>query len=762
MHALTRRSLTVGLVVVLLVGGVVPPAAASLSVADPVGDEGPATGSVGAGAAETATGDRTAAPDPPTANRTAASEVRTGGADTTPVTTRRHGDTAVARPVTAAPASPDAAASGAAAFQADGDEIRQTQTYARIVDRPGQVAVRLTYEIPDRVVGLDTRLPEGATVTDTDGFRRVNATAYEWDEETTRAVIRYRIDPNRTITKSGPEGAEGRYVSVDAGEWALLTRSRTPTRWRYVGREPVRFNRTIETAGPGAAGAELVYLGEVATFERTAHNQTVELVVPERATMTASPIAVLDSLTNASNALRIGDRDERVFVVAAPSGAVPWGVAGFQLGDSDMWIQSDRRLSSANNVWIHEYVHTRQAFATTRETRWLTEGMATYYAAALTLEQDRIDFASFRSRLSLGTRPVYKDVALADPDSWTANANYNKGGLVAGQIDRRIRAETERSRTFQDVTRGLNGREGSVTQAQFLAEVEAAGGAPVRNATVRYTETTASTPMWNQTTHQRLFGEIPARIGYSLPPVDQRDAYRAGGPYRPGAPVGGSEPIRLVTDETLVVDVVVENAGGAAGTYNATLAVNGTAVTASQGRLAAGERVVVPLSHTFTDPGRYEVSVDGESVTVVVTEPGRATVTDVSVSSLTVRQGESVTVTATVANDGDLPAAATVVFARNETAVAQHRVSLAPRTTTRVTQPVTLSRPGTVSLSAGDGQDAGPSVDVTVTAATGEPTRTATPTASAERTTSGRGDGFTAALALLAVAAAAVLARRRR
>ncbi|WP_424001292.1 peptidase [Haloarcula salina] len=762
MHALTRRWLTVGLVVVLLVGGVVPPRATALSAAEPVAVDGPAVDQVEAAvAAETAAGDRPESPDRQTANRSDRAGVRAGSADIAPITTRRHGDTAVARSVAATPASRDAAASDTAVAQTDGDEIRQTQTYARITEEPGRVAVRLTYEIPDRVVGLDTRVPDGATVTEADGFRRVNATAYEWDEETTRAVIRYRINPNRTVSKSGPEGADGRYVSVDAGEWALLTRSRTPTRWRYVGQDPVRFNRTVETAGPGAAGEELVYLGEVATFERTAHNQTIELVVPERTTMVSSPIAVLDSLTNASNALRIGDRDERVFVVAAPSTAVPWGVAGFQLGDSDMWIQSDRRLSSANNVWLHEYVHTRQSFTPTRETRWLTEGMATYYAAALTLEQDRIDFASFRSRLSLGTRSVYDDVALADPDSWTANANYNKGGLAAGQIDRRIRAETGRNRTFQNVARGLNGRQEPVTQAQLLAEVEAAGGAPARNDTVRYTETTAATPVWNQTTHQRLFGEIPARIGYSLPPVDQRDAYRAGGPYRPGAPVGGSEPIRLVTGETLVVDVVVENAGGAAGAYNASLAVNGTAVAAEQGQLAAGERVVVPLSHTFTDPGRYEVSVDGERVTVVVTDPGQATVTEVAVSSLTVRQGESVTVTATVANDGDVPAAATVVFTQNETAVAQHQVSLAPRTTTRVTQPVTLSRPGTVSLSAGNGRDAGPSVDVTVTPATAEPTRTPAPTTTVERTTNGRGDGFTVALALLAVAAAALLARRR-
>jgi hypothetical protein len=647
-----------------------------------------------------------------------------------------------------------AATSGATQAD-DGDVIRQTQTYERVPAEPGEVAVTLAYEVPDRVVDLEAHVPAAATVTGTDGFERVNESVYEWDETADPATIRYRINPNRTIDKSGPEGAEGRYISVDTGEWALLTRSRTPTRWRYIGQEAVGFNRTVETAGPGAAGEEVVYLGEVATFEETAHNQTFTLVVPERATMTASPIAVLDSMTNASNALRVGDRDEQVFVVAAPSRAVDWGVEGYQIGDADMWVQSRQTLDTANNVWLHEYVHSRQAYETTRETRWTTEGWATYYAAVLTLEQDRIGFDAFRTQLAAGEQSVYRDVALTDPSSWTNTANYRKGALVAGRTDVHIRAATGRNRTLQTVFQSLNGYREPVTQAQFLTEVETAGGATARNTTATETETTTTVTMWNQTRHQRLFGAIPARIGYSLPPVERSDAYRVDSVYRSNASVSGRSPIRLVANETLAIDAVVENAGNEAGAYNVTLAVNGTVVGAKQGQIEAGAQTDVTLRHTFVDSGRYVVGVDGDAVTVVVSEPAAARVTDIAASPRELRQGGSVAVTATVANDNDIPGATTVEFRRDDVVFARERLRLPPQTTTTVTRTVILDDPGTVSLSAGNGTTA-TTADVTVST---EPTPTAT--TAGTRTTGGEGDGFTALAAGVAVLLVALFARRR-
>ncbi|MDT3433768.1 peptidase [Haloarcula sp. 1CSR25-25] len=764
MYVLPRWVVAVGLVVLLLGGGITPPPVAATPDHGAATGAGVETAADGAGENGTSRADRASVqnrstvetqPQPATAESDGA-VVRVGTADTHRRRPRgQGGDTAGAAAI--APANMEAGAATSGATQTDdGDVIRQTQTYARVPEEPGEVAVRLTYDIPDRVVDLETQVPAAATVTGTDGFERANESVYEWDETSDSATISYRINPNRTIQKSGPEGAEGRYLSVDTGDWALLTRSLTPTRWRYTGREPVRYNRTVGTAGPGAAGEEIVYLGDVATFEETAHNQTFTLVVPERATMTASPISVLDSMANASNALRVGDRDEQVFIVAAPSGAVDWGVEGYQIGDADMWVQSRQTLDTANNVWLHEYVHSRQAYETTRETRWTVEGWATYYAAVLTLEQDRIGFDEFRAHLAAGGRPVYSDVALTDRSSWTNDADYRKGALVAGRTDVHIRSATGRNRTLQTVFQSVNGYRDPVTQSQFLTEVEAAGGASVRNTTARETETTVAVTMWNETSHRRLFGAIPARIGYSLPPVDRGDAYRADSIYRSNAPVGGSEPIRLVTNETLAIDAVVENAGGETGAYNVTLAVNGTVVAAKQGRLEAGAGTEVEVTHTFVDPGRYVVSVDGDTVTVVVSEPAAASVTGVTASPREVRQGGRVDVTATVANDNATPGTAAVVFRRNDVVFAEQRLYLPPQATTTVARTVILDDSGTVSLSAGDGRTTR-AVDVTVSTETADPT--ATETATDTRTTAGDGDGFTALVTVLAVLCAALIVR---
>ncbi|MDQ2073619.1 peptidase [Haloarcula sp. NS06] len=769
MFGVPRRVVAVGLVVLLLGGGIASlPAAATADHGTVAG----ATDGAAAGAdenctykTETTSAQRGQAVEA-VQSSTAASEsngsiLRTGRAETYRRQPRGQGGDTTGMAAPAEANIETGTATSGTTQTSDGDVIQQTQTYARVTEEPGEVAVTVAYEVPDRVVSLETHVPAEATVTETSGFERLNESVYEWEETTDTATISYHINPNQTIKKSGPEGSEGRYLSVDTGEWALLTRSRTPTRWRYTGQDPVRYNRTLQTAGPGAAGEEIVYLGEVATFEETAHNQTFTLAVPERATMTASPISVLDSMANASNALRVGDRDEQVFVVAAPSGAVDWGVEGYQIGDADMWVQSRQSLDTANNVWLHEYVHSRQAYETTRETRWTVEGWATYYAAALTLEQNRIGFDEFRAQLAAGGLPVYSDVTLTDRSSWTTNANYRKGALVAGRADVHIRSATGRNQTLQSVFQSLNGYRDPVTQSQFLTEFEAAGGETVRNTTATETETTATVTMWNGTTHRRLFGAIPARIGYSLPPVDQTDAYRADSLYRSNAPVGGSEPIRLATNETLAVDAVVENAGGEAGAYNVTLAVNETVVAAKRGQIEPGVRTEVEVSHTFADPGRYVISVDGDTVTIVVTEPAAASVTDVTASSREVRQGDRVDVTATVANDNGIPGTIAVEFRRNDVVFAEQRLYLPPQAMRTVARTVTLDEPGTVSLSAGDGRNT-TMVDVVVSTRTAASTSTPTEMRTDRQTTTGTGDGFTALVTGLAVLLAVLIARQRR
>ncbi|MBX0305394.1 hypothetical protein [Haloarcula salinisoli] len=622
------------------------------------------------------------------------------------------------------------------------DAIVRTGTYALTPDRPGEVRVTLSYRLPDRVRSLRASLVDEGTVTDTDGFNRVNDTTYKWDESTSNPSITLRFNPNETTSKTGPEAADGRYIFADTGEWALLRQFRTSTGYSYTGSQP-GVDRRTRTAGSGAVGDRMVFLGEVSTVERSQNGQTFRLVVPEAADLDEPPEAILDSLTNASQSLRIGDRDETVVAFAAPTDRLEWGVRGLATGESEFWVRDFERLDEPSNVWLHEYVHTRQAFRTTTETRWLTEATAQYYAAELTLEQERIGFDEYRRYLASGERSTYDDVVLSNPSTWTVNANYIKGALAAGRVDLALRAATNRSGTLEVVVRELNSRESPVTQAEFLEAVETAGGAEPRATAVEISETSEPLSMWDQRTQSRLFKTVPAQVGYALP--DTADGYRASGPYRNGTV--SATPVRLATGETLTVDTVVSNTGGASGEYDATLTVDGSVVTSATGEIDAESERTVPLAHTFERAGEYTVGVGEETVTVVVEEPAEPTVSEVSVDRGKFQVGQQATVTATVSNDAAVPANGTVAFTRDSETVTERTVTLAPGDMTEVSVSVALPTAGTVRLGAG----AADPVSVTVVAPTSD---------GPARTSEGSGPGFTAGLVVVA-ALLALLARRR-
>ncbi|MFC6756368.1 hypothetical protein ACFQER_06260 [Halomicroarcula sp. GCM10025894] len=240
-----------------------------------------------------------------------------------PVTDTSRSTDASGPAVESAGSSTNASLSAADGTASD-DAIVRTSRYALTPEEPGSVRVTLTYELPDDVRSLETRLVDDGSVTSTDGFDRVNSTRYEWDESTERASITLTYKPNETTSKTGPEAADGRYVFADAGEWALIRQFRASSRYSYTGSQP-GFERRSETDGPGAVGDRIVFLGEVSTAERTQNGQTFRLVVPEAADLDESPEAILDSLTNASQSLRIGDRDETVTGFAAPTDRLEWG-----------------------------------------------------------------------------------------------------------------------------------------------------------------------------------------------------------------------------------------------------------------------------------------------------------------------------------------------------------------------------------------------------------------------------------------------------
>ena len=171
-----------------------------------------------------------------------------------------------------------------------------------------------------------------------------------------------------------------------------------------------------------------------------------------------------------------------MFFIDAPTGP-DWGPLGIEYDGSDAWVRADARLDRVTNVWLHEYVHTRQQYDLTEATRWSEEGTADYYAALLTFEQGRITFSAFRDQRRRGSSGPAARSVLTNPDAWERNANYRKGALVWGVIDYHIRTAGDRS--VDNVLVQLNSHDGPVTATVLLEAVATAGNEPVIENSVR-------------------------------------------------------------------------------------------------------------------------------------------------------------------------------------------------------------------------------------------------------------------------------------
>ena len=621
--------------------------------------------------------------------------------------------------------------------------------------RPGEITVTLRYDTPSSLASLRVTLPDDATVTGTRGFA-ADDDRYAWDERTSVPTLTYRLPVNETRDAAGPFAGRGDYLFVDAGSWALVRTPQVTTEWsvwRRPGVDEVPLSTSTTVAGSGVVGDEIVYLGEYQTHERTAHGQTLRLVEPASADLAEPPAAIFDAVVDASDAMRVGDRDSSVFMIAAPTDGVQWAVNGLQTGDADFWARDRSRLDTADNVWIHEYVHTRQDYDLAAETRWVTEASATYYAALFALERDQIDFRTFSSRLGLGSHSSYAEAILSDTSTWDQVAPYTKGALVAGEIDRRTRL-AKPDDSLQTVFRKINAHDGTVRQSGLRRMVGSAGGSSVATLFDRYTATTDGPEMRDRTAHLRAFETRLPNVSYRLDAATNGTGLRVAGPYRSGA-VGEGRPIRLATGETLTADVLVSNTGTAAGEYDARALVDDVTVARETGTLAPNATTRWPVSHTFTDAGEYTLTVGESQVDIVVSPPATPTVDRLSADVSDPVTGQNVTLTATVRNDDGVPAASNLTLSRNGRAVETRRVVLAPGEHRTPAFTLTHRTAGTYRYRLG-------SQNLTLTVR--EPsTPTVAGSANATATdSSGSGGGFGVGLAVLALALVGVAAARRR
>ncbi|WP_066418019.1 PGF-CTERM sorting domain-containing protein [Halorubrum aethiopicum] len=535
-------------------------------------------------------------------------------------------------------------------------------------DETGTVAVTATAHLPDRVTGLEiTLLTANDDAVEADGFEPVDGAdgeTWEWDGETERPSLTYAMDANVSVEESGPLATGGTYRFVDTGEWALVRTPRHRIAWSQTGQTQLRFARENVVDGEGVASQAMAFLGPYEERVHEGDDQRYRLIVPEAAAMEATPEEVFGAFEGASDALRVGGVDDEVVAIAAPTGEVTWAVRGLQTGDADLWVRDEEPAGTADDVWTHEYVHTRQAYDPEASAEWFTEASATYYAALFALERGATDFDDFQRTLARGERDPAASSVLADPATWRRNADYTKGSLVAGEIDRRIRLASDGRASLATVFRDLNDDSGPVTNRAFLDAVEAAAGesgddeaaAAVREAAEGWVTTSAVPETWDRDAHAEAFGGTPARIGYAI----ADDGVRASGEYRNRTV--DRDPVRLVTGESLALAVDVSNTGGVEGSYDLSLSVDGETVERRNGTLDADEATTERFDREFAEPGEYAVRVGSETLTVAVSEPADPLVREVTVDADRVTVGGSVTVTATVANDASIPAGSDLEF----------------------------------------------------------------------------------------------------
>jgi len=627
--------------------------------------------------------------------------------------------------------------------------IELTQRLSLLPDRPGTYSVSHRYRLPDNVGVMEVTVPEGASVRSTAGFVHQEGHTYEWDRSTDSPRIDYHNPANQTVDQSGPIAGPGQFIFVDVGEWALVSEPQVSHRWGWRrGTERVGLDSEMTTT-QGAAGDAIAYLGPYEQRTHTAHGQRFRLIIPETAALAERPSSLFDSLSDASDRLRVGERDDEVFLIAAPTkSGVQWGVRGLQGGPADMWVRDSERLGDPDNVWLHEYVHTRQGYTADSDAQWFTEGGATYYAALFSLEQDRISFSQFRNRLQRG-EGHYSGSVMTRPNTWSGSAEYHVGALTVGELDRQIRLASDRERSFQGVFQKMNAKDGTVSGVNFQRYLRETGGSSIARAGERYTTTTERPKIWGYQQHRTAFTDIePARITYAL---STADPLGVDGDYRSRS-LDSAQSITVVPGERLSLRVTAENFGETAGDYEAVFRVNDNEQATRSGRLDPGRSTDLTFDHTFESTGIQTISVGDVSIRVDVQPPATASVSDVRVDRTTVAPGRPVTMTVDIRNDAAYPGALELQYTTNSEVIDTETVRLDADSRTTRTKEFRFDEPGSYVLGAGDRIENTVFVTVSDQAVDDE----------AGGETDSSAPGFGPAVAVFSLLAVSLLAARRR
>jgi hypothetical protein len=155
-------------------------------------------------------------------------------------------------------------------------------------------------------------------------------------------------------------------------------------------------------------------------------------------------------------------------------------------------------------------------------------------------------------------------------------------------------------------------------------------------------------------------------------------------------------PNQVKSGEPVTINAIVSNNGSEAGTYSVVLRINGMVEHLTDLMLSPGASQSATFTITKDIGGDYYAEVDGLSGTFIVIPlvPANFSVSNLIIAPERVKQGEKVTISATVTNHGEVAGNYSMVLKLKGAVESTEEISLGPGESQKVTFGINKNTPG--------------------------------------------------------------------
>jgi hypothetical protein len=155
-------------------------------------------------------------------------------------------------------------------------------------------------------------------------------------------------------------------------------------------------------------------------------------------------------------------------------------------------------------------------------------------------------------------------------------------------------------------------------------------------------------------------------------------------------------PNQVKSGEPITINTIVSNNGSEAGTYSVVLRINGMVENITDLMLSPGASQSATFTIIKDAGGDYYAEVDGlgGAFTVIPLVPANFSVSNLVIAPERVKQGEKVTVSAMVTNNGEIPGNYSMVLKLKGAVESTEEISLGPGENQKVAFNITKNTPG--------------------------------------------------------------------